>query len=55
MSILIILAALNFEFLDNFDIFKCEISKIQNLKPPKIVEMAVYDILKSAKIEFTEN
>ena len=53
MGTLTILAALNFEFLDNFDIFKCEISKNQKFKAPKIVKMAVFDHLKSAKIDFT--
>ena len=34
-AILTIRAALNFEFLDVFDIFKCKIPKSQNSKPPK--------------------
>ena len=34
-AILTIWVALNFEFLDIFDIFKCEIPKNQELKPPK--------------------
>ena len=45
-AILTILAALNFEFLEICDIFKCEISSKFNFKASKIVEMAV-------KIDFT--
>ena len=33
---LTILAAMNVEFLENFDIFKCEIPKNQNSKPPNL-------------------
>ena len=36
---LTILAAMNFEFLGTFDIFKCEISKNSKFKPSKIVKM----------------
>ena len=42
---LIIWSAMNFEFLDIFDIFK-----IQSLK---IVKMAIFQPLKSAVIDFT--
>ena len=38
------------EFLDIFDIFKCEIPKISTFKACKIVTMTVFDPLKLAKI-----
>ena len=43
IAILTILAPLNFDFLDIFDIFKREISQKQKVKASKIVEMAVSD------------
>ena len=55
-AILTIWVALNFEFLGNFDIIKFEIflkmlkSKFKSFK---IVKTAVFDPLKSAKIDFT--
>ena len=36
--------ALNFEFLDIFDIFKCEIHKKSKFKSSKIVEMIVFTL-----------
>ena len=44
--------ALNFEFLNIFDIFKCEIPKKSKFNAFKVVEMTVFDSLKSAKIDF---
>ena len=41
---------LNFKFLGIFDIFKCEIHKKSNQKPLKMLKMAVFDTLKSAKM-----
>ena len=52
-AILTILAALNKEKLEFFDIFKCKILQNKNTKPPKLVKMAVFDPLKSIKIGFT--
>ena len=48
--VLTLLAALNIEFLANFDIFKCEITrryKIQNLK---IVKMAILTLSNQPKL-----
>ena len=50
-AILTISAALNFESLGNFDIFK-RVLKIK-IEASKIVKMAVFVVLKSAKIDFT--
>ena len=51
-AILTILATLNFEFFVTFDIFKHEIfSQIKS--KPAIVKIAVIDLLKLAKIDFT--
>ena len=48
-----ILPAMNFEFLEIFDIKKCEtFPKIKN-QSLIMVKMEVFDILKSAKIDFT--
>ena len=44
---------MNFEFLDIFDIFKCEIPKKSKLQVSKIVKMTIFDPLKSSKIDFT--
>ena len=52
-AILTIWADLNFKFLDIFDIFNREIPKKSRIKASKIVKMAVFDLLKSAKIDFT--
>ena len=52
-AILTILAALNFEFLDIFDIFMCEFVKKSEFKASKMVRMALFDHLKSVKINFT--
>ena len=54
-AILTIWTALNFQFLDICDIFKCEITKKSKVKASKIVKMSVLDLLKSAKIDFTQN
>ena len=45
--------ALNFEFLDIFDIFKCEIPRKSKFKASNIIKMAVFDPLNSVKIDFT--
>ena len=42
-AILTIWSTLNFEFLDIFDIFKCEIPNRWKLKAPKIIKMTVFD------------
>ena len=47
-------AALNVEFLGTFDIFKCVIPKKSKFKAFKIVKTAVFDLLKSAKIDFSK-
>jgi len=52
-AILPIWAALSFEFLDVFDISKCEIPKNWKFKASKITKMTVFDPLKSAKIDYT--
>ena len=52
-AILTILPAVNFEFQKIFDILKCETPKRQNSKPQKLLKMAVFDLLKSAIIDFT--
>ena len=44
---------MNFEFLHIFDIFKFEIPKKSKFQVPKIVKIAVFDPLKSAKNDFT--
>ena len=54
-AILTIWAALNFEFLHIFDIFKCEILKKSKFKAFKFVSMTVFDTLKSDNIDFTKN
>ena len=51
--ILTILGVSNFEFLDIFEIFKCEISTKTNFKAYKVGEIVVFDLLKAAKIDFT--
>ena len=50
ISIVTVLEALHFKFLGIFDIFKCEIHKKSNQKPLKMLKMAVFDTLKSAKM-----
>ena len=55
-AILTFWAALNFEFFYPFDIFIFQIwnfSKNQKFKAFKIVTAAVFDLMKSAKIDFT--
>ena len=52
-AILTIWALMNFEFFDIFDIFVCEITQKSKFKASKIVKTAVFDLLKSAKIDFT--
>ena len=52
-TILNIWAALNFEFLGFFDIFKCDIPRKLKFKAFKIVKMAEFNLLKTAKIDFT--
>ena len=52
-AILTICASLSLEFLDIFDIFKCEIPKNSKFESSKIVKMTGFDPLKSAKIDFT--
>ena len=52
-AILTIWAALNFEFLDILDIFMCGIFKKSRFKASKIGKMAVFELLKSAKIDST--
>ena len=55
-TILTIYAALDFEFLGTFDIFKCEIFlKKSKFNTFKIVKSAVFDLLKLAKLDFTLN
>ena len=54
-AILSILAGLNFEFLGNHNIFKYDIFQKTKFKASKIVKTAVFDRLKSAKIDFTYN
>ena len=44
-------AALNVEVLRTFEFFKCEIPKKSKFKAFKIVKTAVFDLLKSAKID----
>ena len=50
-AILNILAAMNFEFLEIFDIFKYKFRKKNKIQIFKMIEMAVFDLLKSAKID----
>ena len=50
ITVFIILAILNFEFLGIFDNSK---KKKKNFKASKIVENGSFDVLKSAKIDFT--
>ena len=45
-------AALNFDFLGTFDIFKCNFFQKSKFKASKNVKTAVIDLLKSAKIDF---
>ena len=52
-AILNIWAALIFEFLGFFDIFKCDIPRKLKFKAFKIVKMAEFNLLKTAKIDFT--
>ena len=53
ITIFTILDALNFDLFGTFDVFKFEIAKKSEFKASKIVKMAVFDLLKSAKIDFT--
>ena len=46
--------ALNFEFLNIFDVFKCEIPRKSKFKASNIIKMAVFDPLNSVKIDFTK-
>ena len=49
------LVIMKFEFLGIFDVFKCEITQKSKFKASKIVKMTVFDGLKFAKIDFTQN
>ena len=49
-AILNILAAMNFEFLEIFDIFKWEIFQKLEFKASKMTKMAVFDLLISGKL-----
>ena len=56
IAIFTTLVALNFEFLEIFDIFKLEIPQKSKVKPCKMVKMTVltvFPILNTAKIDFT--
>ena len=53
IAILTFWAALNSEFFGFFDIFKREIFPKSKFKASKIVKMAIFDLLKSAKIDLT--
>ena len=48
-----ILAALNFEILELFHIFKHEIPKKSKFKASKMVKMTIFNLLKSTKFDFT--
>ena len=48
-AVLTLRAALNFEVLGTFDVFKCEMPKNSKFKPSKIVKTLIFDPLKSAK------
>ena len=52
-AILTVWAAPNFWCLDIFDIFNCEIFQKSKYEAFKIVKTAIFDILKSAEIDFT--
>ena len=52
-AILTILAALKFDFILLSDNLKCEFPKKSKFKAQKNVKMAIFDLLKSAKIDFT--
>ena len=52
-DILTIKQNLNCRFLDIFEIFKYETPKKSKFTASKMVEMTVFDPLKSAKIDFT--
>ena len=49
-AILTIWAALNFEFVDIFDIFKREIAKKSKIRAAQMVKMAVFWASKSPKL-----
>ena len=55
-AILTILAAMNFEYLESFDIFKCEISKKSKFIPSKIAKLAIllplWSLVKSILADF---
>ena len=53
IGILTNFATLYFEFLEMFNIFKCEIPTKTEFKAYKVVKMIVLDLLKTAKIDFT--
>ena len=53
IAILTILEALNFEYLEIFDTFIDEIPKNQHSKPTKRLKWQFFDLLKSAKMNFT--
>jgi len=50
---LTICASLNFQFLETFDILKWEIFQKIKIQSFKFVKTVVFDIKKSAKIDFT--
>ena len=54
-ALLNIWVTLDFEFLGTFYIFKCEIFPKSKLKASKTYKTAVFDLLKSVKIDFTKN
>ena len=52
IAILTILVALNFEFLEIFDIFKWEFPQKSKITASKMVKMAVFDLLHLVEIGF---
>ena len=51
-AILTISVAMNFEFMETFDIFKYEFYQKSKAKASQIIKIPVFDLLKSAKIDF---
>ena len=55
-AIVTILAAMDFEFFENFwhfQVWNSQTSKFKEFKASKIVKMAVFHLVVSAKIDFT--
>ena len=52
-AILTIRAAMNFEFLGNFNISSVNFFQRSKFKASKMIKMAIFDFLKSAKIDFS--